>query len=323
MFFFLFPTLGDAVVMTGPLGWFRRRYPEARIVVATSALARPILEACPFVDEVWLRPRSRIAAMLGFVARLRRERFDLGINTYGQNNGLLMMGLGRMGAIVGMKTSKYARFYDAWDESNPDENLVVEGMARIARMVDVEPGDWRPAFTIPPEMAQGAREWLVAEGLGPGEPYVAIQVGASNPNKAWPLARFLEIAARVEAAGVRCVYVGGPAEASALAAVGKGRGLNLAGKLEVLETAEVLRGARLLVTNDSGPMHLAGGVGTRCVAIYGPTRPINHPPYGEGHVLIPGACACARKDQDSCLGTCIAAVGVGEVWQGIEHALNT
>lgn len=114
-----------------------------------------------------------------------------------------------------------------------------------------------------------ASAWLTAAGVG--TPFVALAPGSIWGTKRWPyyaeLARSLDIAV---------VAVGGPDDAglgAAIADAAPGRAVNAAGALSLRESAALIERAAVLVTNDSAPLHLATGVGTPVVALFGPTIP--------------------------------------------------
>lgn len=128
-----------------------------------------------------------------------------------------------------------------------------------------------------------AAAWLAAAGIG--TPFVALAPGSIWGTKRWPyyaeLARNLDIAV---------VAVGGPDDAAlgqAIAAAAPGRAVNAAGVLSLRESAALIERAAVLVTNDSAPLHLATGVGTPVVAIFGPTVPaFGFGPLGADDVVV-------------------------------------
>lgn len=122
---------------------------------------------------------------------------------------------------------------------------------------------------------------------------VAVHPWTSNPKKQWPVERFETLLERLSGlSGVTPVMVGG-VEETQKAEVMAGRGkrlVNLVGRLSLRECAACLHRVRVLVTNDSGPMHLAAAVGTPVVALFGTEDPGSHPrrwgPWGSGHTVI-------------------------------------
>ncbi|MBI4322952.1 MAG: glycosyltransferase family 9 protein [Candidatus Omnitrophica bacterium] len=131
-------------------------------------------------------------------------------------------------------------------------------------------------------------------GVGNEERLVSVHPWTSNPKKQWPLERFRMLLDRLGSIpGVRPMLIGGPQERARAGEVLPGvspRLMNLIGRLSLKELAACLRRARVVITNDSGPMHLAAAVGTPVVALFGTEDAGSHPrrwgPWGSGHTVI-------------------------------------
>jgi len=135
---------------------------------------------------------------------------------------------------------------------------------------------------------------LEEQGIDSGQVLVGIHPSASDGSKRWPAQRFAQLADRLaDSRGVRVVLVAGPADAPQAQHVEQAmqrRPLNVAGRLSVGELAALLARCRLLVSNDSGPVHLAAAVGTPVVALFGRAQPgVNATrwrPLGPGHIVL-------------------------------------
>lgn len=108
-----------------------------------------------------------------------------------------------------------------------------------------------------------------------GAPLVGLFPGANAPSRRWATDRFHEVARTLAARGARVVVVGGPAERQVTAQVAADvpRALDLGGLTTMEDLVAVLSLLDVFVTNDTGPMHLAGAVGTRTVSLWGPSDP--------------------------------------------------
>jgi len=134
---------------------------------------------------------------------------------------------------------------------------------------------------------------LAQQGIKTSEPLIVVHPWTSNPVKQWPVARFAELIRRViERLSIRVVVIGGPEERDQAQAV-LPAGLpvvNLVGRLTLNQLAALLARARALVSNDSGPVHLAAAVKTNTLVLFGASSPATGPrrwgPWGEGHVVI-------------------------------------
>ncbi len=306
---FLHPNMGDAVWHTVTLRWLREAYPSAHLVAVTGALGREILEGCGFADEVWLREGNKLA----LAWRMRQGRFDLGFFAYPQNKILRLAKLAGVKVLVGPKGGKVDGWLDGGTEEIGVEHAVVGFNRRLMGVLGKEVSGEETAIVIP--RAAVDRVDQLPGGLPMG--FVAVMAGASHKSKAWPASRFGSIVENLADLGIPSVVMGGPGDG------GHGWGdMDLAGKLTVLESAEVLRRARCLVTNDTGLMHLAGAVGTPVVGIYGALTPVTHSPPGEGHRLFWKDCPCGVRNVDSCTRACLDGTTVAEVWVAVREVLG-
>jgi lipopolysaccharide heptosyltransferase II len=117
-------------------------------------------------------------------------------------------------------------------------------------------------------------------------PLVGLFPGSNAPSRRWPVTRFATLAGRLRAAGALVVVFGGPAERAVTAAVAEGGAVDLGGRTDLLLLAAGLATCELVISNDSGPLHVAAAVGTRTLSFWGAGDPaITGPPRGPHHLL--------------------------------------
>jgi len=167
----------------------------------------------------------------------------------------------------------------------------------VAKAVEAgESGTPEFRFRIPQTDYDEVDRLLSRSGVTPGTSWVAMNVSARWPTKRWPAASFAEVADRVRQEGCGAVVmIGGPEERADAAAVNgmmKTPAIDLAGATTVGILPALLSRASLLITNDSGPMHVAAAVGTPVVALFGPTSAVRTGPYGAGHEVLTGKVPC-------------------------------
>jgi heptosyltransferase-2 len=158
---------------------------------------------------------------------------------------------------------------DAYRRSVP----VAERYFEAARQLDTRPDGGPPEFCLGPGARERAARWLAERGVGGQDTRLAaLAPGAAHATKRWPIAHWSALADRLRAAGYRLVVVGGPEDrglAQQLAA--GGAAVSAAGECSLQETGALLQRARVVVSGDTGVMHMATGVGTPVVALFGPT----------------------------------------------------
>jgi ADP-heptose:LPS heptosyltransferase len=211
-------------------------------------------------------------------------------------------------------------------------NAVVHAVDRgleLVRRIGVS-GAAPPSFPIPDGSKE--RQWVDLlwrrHRIGDRDAVCVIHPSARWETKRWPAARFAQLADALAAKeGIRIIIVGSGSEASRTDEMARHiaqTAVDLTGKTDLLQLAALLRRSDLLVTNDSGPMHLAAAVGTPVVAIFGPTDPARVGPYGAGHIVLRKEVDCSRCSRGSCVrdALCLKAVGVAEVLESVRTILS-
>jgi heptosyltransferase II len=146
------------------------------------------------------------------------------------------------------------------------------------------PGGARPVPRLPVPAAL-REEWARLAGPAPG-PVAGIFPGSNAPSRRWDAANFRTVAAALAAAGVRVHVFGAASETAITREVAGGGGVDMGGRTSLPVLAAALEACDILVTNDSGPMHLAAAVGTRTLVVSGPADTRETAPGGDGHAYL-------------------------------------
>jgi len=264
--------LGDTVLTTPLIAHLAERGPVDVIVTPASA---PLLANNPSIRDVIVydkRGRQRgLLRLLLLSARLARRRYAAAYLAQGSvRSGALVFGAGRR-QRVGFTTSAGRRFYTSRVDYIESEHHA----SRLLRLA-LEPGAPVTAEMVRPQLFPGQAERDAVDALlrqrgWKDDPFVALAPGSVWATKRWP-----HYPALAELLGDRVVIVGSTGDvylsSDILRTVGA-RAMDCAGRLSLLASAELISRARVLVTNDSAPLHLASAVGTPTVAIFGPTVP--------------------------------------------------
>ncbi len=169
-----------------------------------------------------------------------------------------------------------------------------------------------------------------ALGLLDGRPLVGMNPGATyGLAKCWPVDRFGELGKRIAHHRKAAVILLGKEEEgfitqAVLRQIGDG-GVDLTGKTGLLQLAAILEHCRLLVTNDTGTMHVAAAVGTPVAAIFGPTDPVTTGPWGEGHAIVRKGVDCSPCLKRVCPKdhACMQKITIDEVEAIVDERLRS
>jgi heptosyltransferase-2 len=277
--------LGDVVLTTPLLATLAARHGPVDVV--TTPAAAPLLEPDPAVRAVIIydkRGRDRgLAAMLRLAQRLAAARYAVAYLPHRSLRSAALAFLARVPRRVG--------FSDGWPlfytETRPRPRTGHE-IDRLLGLADGPAGSTAPRLYPQPQDERVVDGCLTEAGIA-GD-FVALAPGSIWGSKRWPY--FEELASRL-ADRVAIVVVGGVEDASLgqsiAAAVRRSGGqvLDACGRLTLLQSAALIGRARLLVTNDSAPLHFASALGTRVVALFGPTVPeFGFGPIAPGDLVV-------------------------------------
>ncbi|MFZ5587756.1 MAG: glycosyltransferase family 9 protein [Thermodesulfobacteriota bacterium] len=182
---------------------------------------------------------------------------------------------------------------------------------------------WMRVFLSAQELDQ-AEAWLTARGMPAERPRVGMVLGASHVFKRWPAERFGRVAAALRRQGAEVLLIGGKHELylAELANRAAGGGLKDGHELGMRQLAAVLARLDILVSNDTGPLHLAQAVDTPVLGLFGPTDPITIGPRGpmHGYIKVPVTCdPCLTKTCPD--AKCLLAMEEGQVLAEVERML--
>ncbi|TAL12667.1 MAG: lipopolysaccharide heptosyltransferase II [Nitrospirae bacterium] len=294
-------SLGDIVHTLPTLAAFRRRFPRATLSWLVKREWAEVLEGQPDLDDV-LAVDLSVQGWPAAIRAVREGRFDLVVDLQGLLRSAVLGWASGSPARVGFANGREG---SPWFYTHrvpvPDASMhAVDRYLLMARFLGAAPEKPGPsAFCLPRDPAADARveALLAAAGVRVGTMLVALNPSARWATKQWPVASFAAVGDWLQRhGGARVAVVGGRAERSAgdeVIRLMQTAPLDLVGQTTMKELIALLRRLRVLITNDSGPMHLAAAVGTPVIALFGPTDPGRTGPYGAGHVVLHSGVPCS------------------------------
>jgi lipopolysaccharide heptosyltransferase II len=269
--------------------------------------------------------------MRRFAARLGGRGYDAVLDLQGLfKSALYVLATGapiRVGFAEGREGSPWILTHRV--VAPPQPVHAVERYLHLAAAVDA--ADPAPEFLIAlsPEDVTAARSLLVGCGISPGGPRVALQPSARWRTKLWEIPRWRELAAALMRQGIGVVLTGSREDAAMAEGICAGMNpspLSLVGRLTLKQLAALLRDMSLMVSVDSGPMHIAAAMGTPVVALFGPTDPRRTGPLGEGRILrhdLPCSPCLQRRCRIADTYRCMRDITVAEVLGAVRDLLGS
>jgi len=325
-------SLGDIVHALPTLAALRQHYPQAHIAWLVKRQWADLLERVEGIDRVWAVGPG-LAGWLSETSRLRAERFDLAVDLQGLFRSALMARLAgcpvRIGFANGREGSPW--FYSQQVAVPTSEMHAVDRYLLVADAL----GAARPAtpqfrFNISQVDREQVSDVLSRAGVRAGSPWIAMNVSARWPTKRWPAESFAAVADRLHQEGAGpVVLIGGAddrADAQAMKALVKTSSIiDITGLTPLGLLPALLQAASVLVTNDSGPMHVAAAVGTPVVALFGPTSPVLTGPYGTRHRVLTHQIPCSpcfsRRCRHSVDRECLTGIAPAQVVEAVRSRL--
>jgi heptosyltransferase-1 len=203
-----------------------------------------------------------------------------------------------------------------------DATHVIQKNLSILSALDIK----TTAFDMPLTPHASAETTAAIETTGGALQYIVINPGAAWPNKRWPPDRFGALAAALhQQAGLRSLVTWGPSEKSLAAEVvaASAGAASLAPATSVSDLAVLMRDAALVISGDTGPLHIAAAMGTPLVGLYGPTWPERNGPWDPRDIVISRANVCVCHHKRQCLrgAPCINEITLQEVLAATEKRL--
>lgn len=305
--------IGDVIHTLPALNALRRKYPKARIDWLVEEAAADLVIDHPAIDNVlvsrrkaWImalkkgRMKAAWQGFFGFVKKIRATEYDLLIDFQGLLKSGIFVSLARAKRKAGFgRGMEHAEgSYIFLNEPIPPVNMNQHAIIRellLLKAIGVESGEI--VFDLPFGEKQRKKigQMLETEGIDPVKPLVAINPMTTWATKHWRNERFARVADQLLDRGMAVVFSGGPQDVRGIEeirAAMHGKATSLAGRTTLKELAALYERSALLITTDTGPMHLAAATGTPVVALFGPTAPWRTGPFGTCHKILRAEIAC-------------------------------
>jgi lipopolysaccharide heptosyltransferase II len=327
-------SLGDVIQALPVLRSLKRHLPESEIHWWIETGLAPLLEGDPDLAGVvlfdrhrWARPRNW-GEVLRSVRWMRRQQFDwvIDLQCLARSGAFAWLANGNLTVGLDEPREGARGYYDLVARRPSFHTHAADWYLGVLPLLGVPAArnfEWLPQRkTVAAKIRQ---DWPIE-----GARWLIVQPGARWLNKRWPAAHFADVARRFAArhADFRIAILGGQEDrplGEVIARAAPERCLDLTGKISLPEMVEWIRLGELMVTNDTGPMHVAAALGKPVVALFGPTEPCRTGPYGQlGHVLqldlpcvpcLKSHCAFARPFE------CLRALPPAAVLQALEKSV--
>jgi lipopolysaccharide heptosyltransferase I len=326
--------LGDVVQTLPVLRALRRRYPDAYICWLINRIYEPLLAGHPDLDETLpfdrgatrYGPVRALASYVRVLRELRGRRFDLVIDLQGLLRSGLFTAATRARRRVGLGCAREGAAWFYTDVVPVADFSAIHAVDRYWLVAEaLGAGDGPVEFRLP--VGEPERAWVDEALRGCPRPWLAFGVGARWVTKRWPPGHFAALGRRAQArVGGTVVFVGGPDEVELARATGEqlaGPWRNLSGRTTLPQLTALLAQVDAMVSNDTGPLHLAAALGRPIVAPYTCTRVALNGPYGQAAGAVETRVYCAGSYLRTCRRLdCMDELTPDRLWPALESVLR-
>ncbi len=328
--------VGDLVMATPILSELRRHFPDAEITAMCFERVAPLLEHDRDIDNlftfsrptIWMKRDQR----RNLIATLRAREYDLALLLTNSFSSAFWFWVSRIPQRIGFRADRRSllltRSIDPPKEIETQHQ--VETNKSLLPLLGIASSSSSPRLHLTPEERTLSRERLTQLGIPPDAPVIAINPGAAYGSaKCWLPERFQEVTkALLEDPRLCVLYFGDASQLSLvrqITAPFSSRVFSLAGSTTLRELTALISEVDLLLTNDSGPMHIAAALGTPLLSLFGSTSPIKTGPYGQPALsVLQKKVACAPCYLRECPTDfrCMKRISASEVHERLLSLLN-
>jgi heptosyltransferase I len=333
--------LGDIVHAVPAVATLRRAYPDAVIDWIVEERHREIVDLIQGLRRrIHIDTQRRPQRLVGVIRQLRREHYDMAIDLQGLLKSAVLARLSGASRVIGfdrpaLREPVAALFYRERHVIDDRQHVLRKNLALVAAVAGRDrhvsgratdgaaPNSWGPPSGGPESLEFPLDVPSSADGPGA---YAVLNPGAAWPNKRWPPDHFGAIARWLyEKHGLRSQVLWGPGErslAEAVSAASSGAA-EPAPPTRIADVLALARAARLVISGDTGPLHLAAAVGAPVIGLYGPTAPARNGPWMADDLTVSRfeGCDCHYERRCRRASRCIDDIAVEEVQQAVDQRL--
>jgi len=337
--------IGDMVLLTPALRALKQAYPESCLTVLLRPLVVDLMKANPYVDNyvVDTKTDGQYRSLIQLVRQIKGNNFDIAVVLHPTSfrNALLPF-IARVPIRVGSNYKGRGILLTASSPHNTNLHevnryLSVLHLLNINTVPDANSVDTTSSllstnleFWHTDADRESIQKRLQNAGVSSNERLIVVNLGTTWRTKQWDVRNFAEVINQISsvAPNVKIVLTGSTSEQALVEKLPHSEStIDLVGKTDILELGALLERCEVCLTCDSGPMHIAAAVRTPTVALFGPTDPNRHQPYGTGHTVIekPVSCrpcykrTCHRQDTPH---LCMQKINTTEVIKALVTKLN-
>lgn len=286
--------VGDVLFSTPAIRAIRKAYPHAYIACMVVPRCKEVLELNPHLSELIIYDEKGIhkslAGKLKLVSLLRTKHFDTVFLFHRSLTRTVMVALSGIKDRIGLYTPKRGFLLTKKVKKDKSQTHKVEQFLNIIKAGGITASNKNMELFFDKDDEMHIDRFLKSEGVTKNDLLIVLNPGGNWDPKRWPVERFAELGDRfADIYEARIAITGAEKDielGKRIACRMKHKPILACGKTTLRQLAVLLKRASLVISNDSGPMHVAVAQGTKTIALFGPTDPKATGPYGEGRYVV-------------------------------------
>ncbi len=321
-----FLAIGDLLFTTPLLRTLRENYPEAKIYMSIQKKYLDVLRYNPNIDTIIPYDKEGYHSTLNgyylFIKKLRKIKPGITITL--QDNPRLALLAFFSGAPQRIGFARHwsrKMFYTKPVIPKDDQhrvNYYLDIVNMLPKIKFIKNNGLEMYYST--KESQWCKKLFLYNNIESTDDLIGLNVGASWDSKHWPVNKFIKLGNELLNCGFKVIITGGPEDCEKAKNVEKnleGKVLNITGKTNLLQLAALIEKLDFLVSSDTGPLHIAVAMGTKTIALFGPTEVWRYSPYGKSHNVIKTNYKCQPCHRKKCLiqnkAKCMAEIEVSRV----------
>ena len=329
--------IGDLIVSTPVYRALREKYPEAEITLLSSSGskkyvgAEEIIKPLNLINNIQTFSPDDFGSLkhyYAFYRTIRKAKYDLIVylpsnlwKTFTVCRDMVFFFLAGIKYGVGFQVYEDYHFYLKYDILPKNE---IERLFDLLKPLGIENGNKQPRFAISNENIEFVQNLLAKHKITVNEVKIGIMPGGKYPARLWPGHYFAELINKInENFSVKIIILGSDSD-NKIAEEIKKKPLDTSGSLTIHQTGALIKECHLLITNDSGPMHIAAAVQTPTISIFSAVDiPFLWYPFGDNHRIFYNKVDCSPCFQKECDNhICMEGISVETVYEAAKEQLN-
>ena len=326
--------LGDVLFSTAAIRALRRRFPESFISCLVVPRVREVLEDNPNINEIIINdedgPHKGLGGSLRLTGQLRDAGFDLAVLFHRSFSRTALACLSGIPGRIGYSTWK-RRFLLTQAVPMPEKDSLhrVDYYLGIVKALGCDVSERSYDFFLTRQDAEFAEEFFRKEGINKSDFTVCLNPGGNWYPKRWPKESFAILAdSLIMEYGMKVIFSGSPGDVGLvdrISAKMKEKPVIAVGKTTLKQSATIFKKANLVISADSGPLHIAAAVGANVIALFGPTDAAITGPIGKGKISViqkPIECVVPCYDANCNDNRCMGEITVSDVIEEVNKYLG-